>query len=86
MAFGITGFVLLCYVTEWRVVLQYVPYYNGKYTQMLISESLDDIQEDKNKAERKENAGRDFQQERDDVITDNHLNKEEIINLVASKI
>lgn len=53
---------------------------------MLISESLDDIQEDKNKAERKENAGRDFQQERDDLITDNHLNKEEIINLVASKI
>lgn len=85
LAFGVTGFVLLCYVTEWRAVLQYVPYYNGKYSQMEIDEELIRIQELANTGERTVNAGRHFQVERNDVITEN-INKEEIITLVASKI
>uniref|UniRef100_A0A2S2R466 Uncharacterized protein n=1 Tax=Sipha flava TaxID=143950 RepID=A0A2S2R466_9HEMI len=86
LAFGVTGFVLVCYVTEWRTVLQYVPYYNGKYAQMDINEALDKIRETSNVIERKKNAGRDFQQERDDAIIADNLNKEEIINLVAGKL
>lgn len=53
---------------------------------MDINEALDDLKETANIMERKENAGRDFQQERDDIITVDNLNKEEIINLVAGKL
>ena len=29
--FGFGGAVLGCYFLEWKAVLQYLPYYNGKY-------------------------------------------------------
>nr|BAN21276.1 unknown secreted protein [Riptortus pedestris] len=29
--FGISGAALVTYGSEWRAVLQYVPYYNGKF-------------------------------------------------------
>ena len=29
--FGVSGAVLGCYMLEWKAVLQYLPYYNGKY-------------------------------------------------------
>ena len=29
--FGAAGAVLGCYMMEWKAVLQYLPYYNGKY-------------------------------------------------------
>ena len=29
--FGFGGAVLGCYALEWKAVLQYLPYYNGKY-------------------------------------------------------
>ncbi|XP_050520600.1 uncharacterized protein LOC126894019 [Daktulosphaira vitifoliae] len=56
MAYGVTGFVILCYMTEWRTVLQYVPYYNGKYAQITEKERLDDIQTEAENKERHENA------------------------------
>jgi len=31
IAFGIGGAILGCYALEWKLVLQYLPYYNGKY-------------------------------------------------------
>lgn len=65
LAFGVTSFVLLCYVTEWRTVLQFCPYYNGKYRQMEIEDAATKIQATVNTLERTENALRDFQHERD---------------------
>ena len=29
--FGIAGVALGCYVMEWKAVLRFLPYYNGKY-------------------------------------------------------
>ncbi|XP_026464192.1 cytochrome b-c1 complex subunit 10-like [Ctenocephalides felis] len=29
--FGLAGAYALCYFTDWKLVLQYLPYYNGKY-------------------------------------------------------
>ena len=29
--FGIGAAILGCYAFEWKLVLQYLPYYNGKY-------------------------------------------------------
>ncbi|XP_025204344.1 uncharacterized protein LOC112601120 [Melanaphis sacchari] len=65
LSFGVTSFVLLCYMTEWRTVLQFFPYYNGKYSQLEIEDNLNKIHEAELTLERKENALRDFQQERD---------------------
>lgn len=65
LSFGVTSFVLLCYVTEWRAVLQYCPYYNGKYKQLDIEDKLNEIQATADNKERKENALRNFQHERD---------------------
>merc|ERR1712135_66912 len=31
--FGFAGAVLGCYLMEWKAVLQFVPYYNGKYAE-----------------------------------------------------
>lgn len=31
IAFGAGGALLGCYFLEWKAVLQYLPYYNGKY-------------------------------------------------------
>lgn len=31
--YGITSFIFLCYLTEWKVVMQYVPLYRQKYVQ-----------------------------------------------------
>ncbi|KAL5243277.1 hypothetical protein ACI65C_010687 [Semiaphis heraclei] len=66
LSFGVTSFVLLCYVTEWRTVLQFFPYYNTKYNQLEIEDKLKNIQDAADTAERLENASRDFQHERDD--------------------
>ncbi|XP_028139690.1 cytochrome b-c1 complex subunit 10 [Diabrotica virgifera virgifera] len=30
-AFGAVAGVTLCYVTDWRVIVDYIPYYNGKF-------------------------------------------------------
>ena len=30
-AFGVGGAILGCYMLEWKAVLQFLPYYNGKY-------------------------------------------------------
>lgn len=68
MAFGVASFVLLSYVTEWRTVLQYVPYYNGKYKELLVNEAINDLQTTADNLERKENASRNFQYERDDIL------------------
>ncbi|XP_015367978.1 PREDICTED: uncharacterized protein LOC107164609 [Diuraphis noxia] len=65
LSFGITSFVLLCYVTEWRTVLQFCPYYNTKYNQLDIEDKLKNIQAIADATERSENASRDFQHERD---------------------
>jgi len=29
--FGATSFVGLCYFTDWRVITDWIPFYNGKY-------------------------------------------------------
>ncbi|XP_025425479.1 cytochrome b-c1 complex subunit 10-like [Sipha flava] len=29
--YSATGFTLLCYFTDWKTVLQYLPYYNTKF-------------------------------------------------------
>lgn len=71
LAFGVTGFVLMCYVTEWRAVLQYVPYYNGKYRQLEINDQQDDIQAKADNLERRENAAKNFKQEREDKLVAN---------------
>lgn len=65
MSFGVTSFVLLCYMTEWRTVLKYCPYYNSKYNQLDIEDELDKIQATADTKERTENSLRDFQHERD---------------------
>ncbi|XP_060839692.1 uncharacterized protein LOC132920953 [Rhopalosiphum padi] len=65
LSFGVTGFVLLCYVTEWRTVLQFFPYYNGKYSQLQIEDDLKKIHEAELNLERKENSFRDFKHERE---------------------
>jgi len=65
LSFGITSFVLLCYVTEWRTVLQFCPYYNGKYSQLDIKDKEDEIQATADTLERQVNSSRDFQHERD---------------------
>ena len=31
VAFGVGGAILGCYFLEWKAVLQFLPYYNGKY-------------------------------------------------------
>ncbi|CAH1112619.1 unnamed protein product [Psylliodes chrysocephalus] len=31
MVFGATAGVTLCYATDWRVIVDYIPYYNGKF-------------------------------------------------------
>lgn len=51
-------------------MLQYVPYYNGKYGEQEIKDALDKIQGVADNLERKENASRDFKQEREDKLTD----------------
>uniref|UniRef100_A0A2S2P9H4 Uncharacterized protein n=1 Tax=Schizaphis graminum TaxID=13262 RepID=A0A2S2P9H4_SCHGA len=65
LSFGVTGFVLLCYVTEWRTVLQYFPYYNGKYRQLEIEDNLKKINEVELTLERKVNSSRNFEHERE---------------------
>ena len=30
-AFGIGGAILGCYMLEWKAILRFLPYYNGKY-------------------------------------------------------
>jgi len=65
LSFGVTSFVLLCYITEWRTVLQFCPYYNTKYNQLEIEDELKKIQAIADTAERSDNASRDFQHERD---------------------
>lgn len=68
MAFGVTGFVLLSYVTEWRTVLQYVPYYNSKFKELEKNDAAAKLQLETENKERKENALRNFQHERDDIL------------------
>ncbi|VVC44366.1 Cytochrome b-c1 complex subunit 10 [Cinara cedri] len=63
LAYGVAGFVLLCYVTEWRAVLQYLPYYNGKYKELDLKDQADKVEQ----AHRMANASRDFAQERQDL-------------------
>ena len=29
--FGVGGSILACYALEWKAVLRFLPYYNGKY-------------------------------------------------------
>ncbi|NP_001177742.1 cytochrome b-c1 complex subunit 10 [Acyrthosiphon pisum] len=36
--YGATGFTLLCYFTDWKLVLQYVPYYNTKFPKEVAEE------------------------------------------------
>ncbi|KAF7270738.1 cytochrome b-c1 complex subunit 10-like [Rhynchophorus ferrugineus] len=31
-AYGATAGVLVCYLTDWRVVVDYIPFYNGKFS------------------------------------------------------
>lgn len=57
----------MCYITEWHEVLQYVPYYNGKYKQLEMDNTLNTIQLKADDVERHENALRDFKQERQDL-------------------
>lgn len=59
MCFGIAGFVTLCYVTEWRAVLQYMPFYSGKFRELEKADMANKILEDAEIAERKENASKD---------------------------
>lgn len=68
LAFGVTSFVLVSYVTEWRTVLQYVPYYNGRYKELQENEAINDLQSTADNIERKENASRNFQLERDNIL------------------
>ncbi|XP_050053014.1 uncharacterized protein LOC126548940 [Aphis gossypii] len=63
LSFGVTSFVLLCYMTEWRAVLKFFPYYNGKYSQLDIEDNLNKIHEAELTQERIENAARDFHHE-----------------------
>jgi len=65
LSFGVTSFVLLCYVTEWRAVLQFCPYYNTKYNQLDLEDKLNEIKAAAENKERLENSLRDFQNERD---------------------
>lgn len=30
-AFGVGGALLGCYLLEWKAILRFLPYYNGKY-------------------------------------------------------
>lgn len=46
-------------------MLQFCPYYNGKYNQLEIEDKLNEIQATADNKERKENSLRDFQHERD---------------------
>jgi len=46
-------------------VLQFCPYYNGKYSQLVIEDKLNEIQAAADTLERKDNSLRDFQHERD---------------------
>lgn len=71
LAFGVTGFVLLCYFTEWRAVLQYVPYYNGKYKQLEIDEKIKEIKEKASMLESKENSSKSFNEVREDKLMAN---------------
>jgi len=61
-------------MTEWRTVLKFCPYYNGKYSQLDIEDNLNKIHEAELTQERLENAGRDFHHERD--VKFNAENKE----------
>lgn len=31
LCFGVTSFLFVSYISDWRAILQYLPYYNGKY-------------------------------------------------------
>ncbi|XP_030746022.1 uncharacterized protein LOC115874866 [Sitophilus oryzae] len=31
-AYGVASLLSICYICEWKAVLQYLPFYNGKYT------------------------------------------------------
>lgn len=33
MLFGATAGIGVTYATEWKLILQYLPYYNGKYSE-----------------------------------------------------
>lgn len=46
-------------------MLQFCPYYNGKYKQLEIEDKLNEIQATADNKEREENSLRDFQHERD---------------------
>ncbi|XP_050432473.1 uncharacterized protein LOC126840641 [Adelges cooleyi] len=60
MIYGVTGFVLLCYMTEWRAVLQYVPYYNGKYGDLVEEERIEAIKSKAEDIERHDNAAKGY--------------------------
>lgn len=60
--------MLICYVTEWRAVLQYVPYYRGKYEQLEKTDALQKLKLEADAVERRENALRDFKKERQDLV------------------
>lgn len=66
LAYGVAGSVLMCYVTEWRAVLQYIPYYNGKYKELELQDEADKAAQ----VERMRMASRDFVQEREDAKLD----------------
>lgn len=31
IAYGIGSFITMLYLTDWKVITAYIPYYNGKY-------------------------------------------------------